>query len=60
MNNTNAPKVKIFNPDGSEAEKSGNGVRIFSKYLLDKGYVKEVKLMTNVDWDDIFSKITEF
>ena len=24
-----------------EAEKSGNGVRIFSKYLLDKGYVKE-------------------
>lgn len=24
-----------------------------------KGYVKEVKLMTNVDWDDIFSKITD-
>lgn len=37
----NKIKVKIFNPDGSEAEKSGNGVRIFSKYLLDKGYVKE-------------------
>ena len=32
-------KVKIYNPDGSEAEKSGNGVRIFSKYLLDEGYV---------------------
>lgn len=31
--------VKIFNPDGSEAEKSGNGVRIFSKYLKDAGYV---------------------
>lgn len=37
----NKIKVRIFNPDGSEAEKSGNGVRIFSKYLLDKGYIKE-------------------
>jgi diaminopimelate epimerase len=25
-----APSVRIFNPDGSEAEKSGNGVRIFA------------------------------
>lgn len=32
-------KVRIFNPDGSEAEKSGNGIRIFSKYLKDAGYV---------------------
>lgn len=37
----NKIKVRIFNPDGSEAEKSGNGVRIFSKYLLDKGYITE-------------------
>ena len=37
----NKIKVRIFNPDGSEVEKSGNGVRIFSKYLLDKGYIKE-------------------
>ena len=36
-------KVRIFNPDGSEAERSGNGVRIFAKYLLDEGYVKEKK-----------------
>lgn len=34
-------KVRIFNPDGSEAEKSGNGIRIFSRYLRDMGYVKE-------------------
>lgn len=33
--------VKIYNPDGSEAEKSGNGVRIFSKYLKDAGYIQE-------------------
>lgn len=31
--------VRIFNPDGSEAEKSGNGIRIFSRYLKDMGYV---------------------
>lgn len=31
-------KVRIFNPDGSEAEKSGNGLRIFAKYLADAGY----------------------
>lgn len=31
--------VRIFNPDGSEAEKSGNGLRIFSRYLWDRGLV---------------------
>jgi diaminopimelate epimerase len=31
--------LRIFNPDGSEAEKSGNGIRIFSKYLIDAGYI---------------------
>lgn len=30
--------LRIFNPDGSEAEKSGNGLRIFSKYLYDYGF----------------------
>jgi diaminopimelate epimerase len=29
--------LRIFNPDGSEAEKSGNGLRIFAKYLWDRG-----------------------
>jgi diaminopimelate epimerase len=30
--------VRILNPDGSEAEKSGNGVRIFAKFLREHGY----------------------
>jgi len=30
--------VRIFNPDGSEAEKSGNGLRILAKFLYDHGY----------------------
>jgi len=28
--------LRIFNPDGSEAEKSGNGLRIFTRYLWDR------------------------
>jgi diaminopimelate epimerase len=31
--------LRIFNPDGSEAEKSGNGLRIFARYLWDEGRV---------------------
>lgn len=32
--------VRIFNPDGSEAEKSGNGARIFAKFLREHGYTE--------------------
>jgi diaminopimelate epimerase len=31
--------VRIFNPDGSEAEKSGNGTRIFARFLWDQKLV---------------------
>lgn len=31
--------LRILNPDGSEAEKSGNGLRIFSKFLYDHGFI---------------------
>lgn len=33
--------LRIFNPDGSEAEKSGNGLRIFARSLFDVGLVDE-------------------
>jgi len=32
--------LRIFNPDGSEAQKSGNGLRIFCRYLFDRGLVR--------------------
>ena len=35
--------LKIYNPDGSEAEKSGNGLRIFAKYLYDYGHTSGKK-----------------
>ena len=40
-------EVKILNPDGSEAELSGNGVRIFGKYLKDAGYVQKNRFIIN-------------
>lgn len=33
--------LRIFNPDGSEAEKSGNGLRIFARYLWDKDKIQK-------------------
>lgn len=40
-------KLRIFNKDGSEAEKSGNGIRIFSRYLRDlRQFPQEFKLHT--------------
>ncbi len=40
--------MRIFNPDGTEAEKSGNGLRIFSRFLFDCGWLFErpVRLLT--------------
>lgn len=40
-------ELKILNPDGSEAELSGNGVRIFGKYLKDAGYVQKNHFTVN-------------
>jgi diaminopimelate epimerase len=33
--------VRIYNPDGSEAEKSGNGLRIFARFLHDTGRTRK-------------------
>ena len=38
--------LRIFNPDGTEAEKSGNGLRIFAAYLLDMGLVESGSTFT--------------
>lgn len=37
----NGFSVRCFNPDGSEFEKTGNGLRIYSRYLWDEGWVQE-------------------
>jgi diaminopimelate epimerase len=52
-------KLRIFNPDGSEAEKSGNGLRIFSRYLWDIGLVKTDPFIINTIGGNVQSKILE-
>ena len=34
-------QVRIWNPDGSKTEISGNGIRIFAKYLKDANYIQK-------------------
>src|SRR5258708_3291222 len=44
--------LRIFNPDGSEAEKSGNGIRIFCRHLWEPGSLRrEPILRDHVDVD---------
>ena len=45
----NRIRLRIFNPDGSEAQKSGNGIRIFSKYLVDANYLDGDRFMLLYD-----------
>jgi diaminopimelate epimerase len=41
LDGTHPRSMRFFNPDGSEAGKSGNGLRIFARYLWDQGYVEQ-------------------
>lgn len=40
------PRVRIFNPDGSEAEFSGNGTRIAAGYLMQRDGTDQVEMST--------------
>ena len=57
--------VHIYNADGSESAISGNGVRIFAKYLMDHGYVEDRKfsietLAGSIEVECLNSRATEF
>jgi diaminopimelate epimerase len=51
--------LKIFNPDGSEAEKSGNGLRIFTRYLWDKGLIGSEAVMIDTAGGQVEAQIHE-
>jgi len=51
--------LRIFNPDGSEAEKSGNGLRIFSRYLWDQSRVKAQSFALETPGGVVRSEIAE-
>ena len=44
--------MSFFNPDGSQAEKSGNGLRIFARYVRDRGYDTRSEFTIAID-DDV-------
>ena len=49
--------LKIYNPDGTEAEKSGNGLRIFSKYLYDYKYTKKRNFLIETKGGIVHSEV---
>ena len=51
--------LRIFNPDGSEAEKSGNGLRIFSRYLWDKKLVGKDEFAIETPGGVVKATVTE-
>jgi diaminopimelate epimerase len=51
--------LRIFNPDGSEAEKSGNGLRIFSRYLLDQGRLESRRVTLETPGGVVTAEIGE-
>jgi len=53
----NSFDLKILNPDGSEAEKSGNGLRIFSKYLFEHGHTDQQSFFINTEGGKVQSDL---
>jgi diaminopimelate epimerase len=50
---------RVYNPDGSEAEKSGNGLRIFCKYLFDYGFTTKKEFSVETLTDIVYANIIE-
>lgn len=50
--------LKIYNPDGSEAEKSGNGLRIFAKYLYDYSHASGKKFTIETPGGIVTAEVT--
>jgi diaminopimelate epimerase len=50
---------RVYNPDGSEAEKSGNGLRILCKYLFDYNHARARKFSVETLTDIIYAEIVE-
>jgi diaminopimelate epimerase len=50
--------LRIWNPDGSEAEKSGNGVRIFARFLWDFGYVRSREIAITTAGGPVTAKLS--
>ncbi|MFO6299073.1 diaminopimelate epimerase [Rahnella selenatireducens] len=59
IDDTEIPTLRIINPDGSEAEKSGNGLRIYARYLFDIGRVGHAPFLVNTLGGQVRCEVTE-
>ena len=50
---------RVYNPDGSEAEKSGNGLRIFCKYIYDYGFARSKEFSVETLTDIVYATIVK-
>ncbi len=51
--------LKIINPDGSEAEKSGNGLRIFSRFLWDQKLVGDAPFLVHTQGGVVTAQVLD-
>lgn len=52
-------RLRIINPDGSEAEKSGNGLRIFARFLWDEALVGEKPFTVDTQGGQVQASIVD-
>lgn len=58
--NTADVRMRMFNPDGSEAEMCGNGIRCFTKYVLENGLASLKNGVINVQTLNGVLEVTPF
>ncbi len=52
-------RLRIFNPDGTEAEKSGNGLRIFAAWLYGRGLVRREPFRVRLAKDEVTLQVLD-
>lgn len=57
--NSTTVNLRIYNPDGSEAEKSGNGLRIFAWFLYEHGYVDDLTFLVHTRGGLVSARIVD-
>lgn len=51
-------RLRIFNPDGSEAEKSGNGLRIFARYIVDNSFSNQYNFTIETPGGNVICEVS--
>ncbi len=55
----NTFSLRLYNPDGSEFEKSGNGLRIFARYIHDRGYASSGSFFLKTEQETMAAEILD-